>query len=57
MARAALLLRVSTGFCSSLIDGAAFTSADLDFWIENAGIKRAFWNPNESLEFAYGFMD
>ena len=47
MARAALLLRVSTGFCSSLIDGAAFTSADLDFWIENAGIRRAFWNPNE----------
>jgi hypothetical protein len=50
MARAALLLRVASGFSAQLIDASVFTSADLRFWTDSWGTRRAFWMPGEVLE-------
>lgn len=45
MSRAALLLRVATGFTANLIKSAAFTAKELEFWTHPWGERRAFWSP------------
>ena len=49
MARAALLLRIASGFSAQLIDNAAFTAVDLEFWTTACAEARGFWRPGENL--------
>ena len=43
MARAALLLRVASGFSAQIVANSAFNADDLRFWTSTCGEKRAFW--------------
>jgi hypothetical protein len=49
-ARAALLLRVASGFTAGLINRAPFNVGDLKFWTDLCGEQRAFWKPGEAGE-------
>lgn len=50
IARAALLLRVASGFTAQLIEGATFKIDDLNFWTWPLGNRRAFWKPGAALD-------
>ncbi len=45
ISRAALLLRVASGFTAKLIDTAVFRAEDLQFWTDPWAERRAFWAP------------
>jgi hypothetical protein len=49
IARAALLLRVASGFSARLIAGAPFALTDLTFWTSPLAERRAFWSPGAEL--------
>ncbi len=50
IARAALLLRVASGFCLELIENAPFQVEDLKFWTGPWAGRRSFWRDGYALD-------
>ena len=50
ISRAALLLRIASGFTAKLIDNAVFRAEDLQFWTYPWAERRAFWSPGSALD-------
>ncbi len=58
IARATLLLRVSTGACAQLLDDAGVGRDDLEFWWKSLGEDRGLWEPgNEPDELTDLWLD
>lgn len=58
IARAALLLRVSTGACARLLDDAGVGRDELEFWWKSLGEDRGLWEPgNEPDELTDLWLD
>ena len=47
IARATLLLRVSTGACALMLDAAGVGRSDLEFWWRSLGEDRGLWEPGD----------
>jgi hypothetical protein len=50
IARAALLLRVASGFCVELIESVPFQVDDLKFWTGPWAGRRSFWRDGQALD-------
>jgi hypothetical protein len=45
ISRAAMLLRITTGACASMIASSGYQGADVKFWWSSLGQDRGFWEP------------